>query len=120
MFPALKKFILWIALTLLWAFAPRAQAAVPFTFYIGGGPNVPWIELVNESRSEITRLEISIGNYDKNFDFARDFFGYGVGGVLEGLDGVDDGSRSDRLIVNFTDFRPGQWFGMYEIGRAHV
>ncbi len=84
----------------------------PFQLYIHGTPDLPVFVLTNTSSDkDITRLEISIGSADHEFDVAWKMFG--SPGIIEKLivpDSKQGDVTSDRVEYLFSGFDPGYKF----------
>ncbi|HRZ92068.1 MAG TPA: hypothetical protein P5022_04095, partial [Candidatus Paceibacterota bacterium] len=86
-----------------------------FKVTVDGSVNVPRIRVWNESRTaRITRFEMTIGDTSRNFDSATDFIPPSGGAILrrEPDDG-NGGTRSDRVLLEISDFDPGESFTLY-------
>ena len=88
--------------------AASGQTEVPFTVEFSGNVNVPTIRVVNRSRLEITRFQMTVGDISRNWDFVSGFSFSGGGSVLsQSPDQVNDGDRSFSIILNLSGFGPG-------------
>lgn len=85
-----------LALSGLEAAHAAASNPVAFRLQISGSGNVPTIRLYNDSRLPITGFEMTVGDYDKNWDSAYGFSRSGI--TLTSPDGVDQGSDADTII----------------------
>ena len=93
-----------VAVAALLATAPARAASTPvaFTLWIYGNGNTPTVALQNESRLPISRLELTIGNYDRSWDYASNFRG-GVSDAsvtVNSPDRSDSGSWADTIDVS--------------------
>ena len=97
---------------------PRGGAAttpVAFTLDIYGNGNTPTIRLVNESRVAISRFELTVGNYDKSWDYAAGFWGnYGGSLSVSSPDQGDDGVWSDTIDLRFNNGMPPGGYVYFE------
>ncbi len=110
-------------LAALLLFGLRAGAEQPFTVRVshdyGIGDYVPWsdfpyIDIINESGSNITRFEFTIGKIANNFDQVW-YFTHPPGGTttIVSPDGTNSGTRSDTLTATFTSFGQGETVRIY-------
>src|SRR5262245_44274494 len=81
--------------------AMGARNPVAFTLEIEGNGNTPTVRLRNESRVAITGFEMTIGNFDYNFDSASGFVGLTAGGAVfvSSPDTTNGGSRMDTVSL---------------------
>lgn len=95
--------------------AQAAATSLAFTITISGDVNVPFITVRNDSKlAQISRFEMTIGNRAKSFDSASGISAPPGGSVLlESPDGVDQGTRSQKLVLQLSGFDPGESFSMY-------
>lgn len=101
---------------LLTALSGRAATTpVAFTLQIYGSGNTPTIRLVNESRVAISRFELTIGNYDKSWDYAAGFWGnYGGNVTVSSPDQADDGVWADTIDLRFGNGLPPGGYVAFE------
>ncbi|MBX3745651.1 MAG: hypothetical protein KF833_10115 [Verrucomicrobiae bacterium] len=113
----LRRLLSLTALTgLITSWAPGAQGAatpVAFDLYIYGNANVPTIAVANYSRIAIRRFELTIGNFDRSWDFANNFRGSVSDSAVrvDSPDRVDGGRWADTIDFTVTGggLPPGGW-----------
>ncbi len=118
-----RNVFLWTVMALLWAAGFVAEAGVPFTTRISADygyayyPDFPYIDLVNNSRYKITRMEMTIGPISKNFSYVWYYFNPPGGATTIERPSYSpsfiSSNRSDTLILNFTSFDPGETIRAY-------